>query len=209
MSWLSNHSLNAILTGASALHRLRRRCHDDDLCQDAACLNSLLRDQDAWGGVYAADTLPPSPPSQSCYIVNSAPASSRGEHWLAVRVLPNCVEFFDSYGQPPWCYPLIYAWLQGLRKARILYLRQRIQGPRAYCGAYCFYLLSERPFSRSLYATLFDHPRYVFTSLDASTEDPALIQRFLSPNDTMVFDYLYRHTQTLLSVFDDHAIKPC
>lgn len=191
-----------MLTGMSELHRLRRRCHDDDFCQDPICLNALMHDQNAWGGVYAVDKLPHEPPPNTNYIVNSAPATSKGEHWLAVRVLPDSVEVFDSYGQPPWYYPLLYAWLQDLRKARILYLRRRIQGPLAYCGAYCFYYLSERPFSPSLYATLFDNPRFVFTCLDSNAADD-LVQRYLSHNDSMVFDYLFRHAQRLLSVFDE------
>lgn len=203
MSWLSNHSLNAILTGASQLHQLQRRWHEDNFCQNANCLNTLMQDQTGWGGVYAVDKLPQSPPSDTSFIVNSAPANSKGEHWLAIRILPKEVEFFDSYGQAPWRYPLLYAWLQDLRKLRIRYVTQRIQGNKAYCGAYCFYYLSERPFSPSLYATLFDNPRFVFTSLDATTKDADLIDRYLSLNDSMVFDYLYRHTQRILSVFDE------
>jgi len=206
MSWLSNHALNAMLNGMSELHRLRRRCCEDrTFCQDSVCLNVLLQDQESWGGVYAADKLPPATSHSCCYIVNSAPASSKGEHWLALRLLPDTVEFFDSYGQVPWHYPLVYTWLQDAMKdgRRLLYYRQRIQGPHAYCGAYCFYFLCERPFARSFYATLFDNPRFVFTSLDTRTKDPKLIQRYLSLNDSFVFDYLYAHTQRLLSMFND------
>lgn len=197
-----------MLTGMSELQRLRRSCCKEDYCQDAVCLNVLMREQEAWGGVYAADKLPPPPPSSHscCYIVNSAPASTKGEHWLAIRLLPDVVEFFDSYGQAPWHYPIVYAWLQDAMKDRrhLLYYRQRIQGPHAYCGAYCFYFLCERPFVRSFYATLFDNPRYVFTSLDTRTKDSdELIQHYLSLNDSFVFDYLFAHTQRLLSMFDD------
>ena len=209
MSWLSNHTLNAMLTGMSALHRLRRCCENSDFCQDADCLNILMQNQDTWGGVFAADKLPaPSSSENSCYIFNTASSSSKGEHWLAVRLLPNEVEFFDSYGQLPWHYPPLYAWLQDVMKTshrnRLLYYRQRIQGPHAYCGAYCFYFLCERPFAHSFYSTLFDNPRFVFSSLNAHTEDSALIQRYLSLNDSMVFDYLYRHTQQLLSMFNEN-----
>lgn len=211
MSWLSNHTLNAMLTGMSELDRLRRCCKKSDFCQDAVCLNMLMREQDTWGGVFASDELP-SPSSSSvfenrCFIINSAPSSSKGEHWLAVRFLSDKVEFFDSYGQFPWHYPPLYAWLQDAMKAnrlhQLLYYRQRIQGPHAYCGAYCFYFLCERPFARSFYATLFDNPRFVFSSLDARTKDSDLIQRYLSLNDSMVFDYLYRHVQRLLSMFNE------
>lgn len=209
MSWLSNHALNSVLTGMSKLHRLRRCCETPDLCQDAVCLNMLMQGQDTWGGVFAADELPSPPPSSknSCYIFNSASSSSKGEHWLAVRLLPNEVEFFDSYGQQPWHYPPLHAWLQDVMKTthrkRLLYYRQRIQGPHAYCGAYCFYFLCERPFAHSFYATLFDNPRFVFTALDASTKDSDMIKHYLSLNDSMVFDYLYRHAQSLLSMFNE------
>ena len=214
MSWLSNHALNAVLTGMSQLHRLRRCCQTEDVCQDAACLNTLMQDQDAWGGVYAADKLP-HPKSSSTvvsYIVNSAPASRRGEHWLAIRLRPDTVEFFDSYGQTLWSYPLIYRWLQKVIKEgrRLYYYRQRIQGPHAYCGAYCYllfaycYFLCERPFSRSFYATLYDNPRFIFTSLDARDGDPERIKTYLSLNDSFVFNYLYHHAQGLLSMFTDN-----
>lgn len=209
MSWLSNHALNAMLTGMSELHRLRRCCEKSDFCQDAVCLNMLMRAQDTWGGVFAADELPSPPSSEnSCYIINSASSSSKGEHWLAVRFLPDEVEFFDSYGQPPWYYPPLYAWLQDVMQTshrdRLLYYRQRIQGLHAYCGAYCFYFLCERPFARSFYATLFDNPRFVFSSLNTRTKDSDLIQHYLSLNDSMVFDYLHRHAQQLLSMFNEN-----
>ena len=86
---------------------------------------------------------------------------------------------------------------------RLLFYRQYIQGPHAYCGAYGFYFLCERPYACSFYATLYDNPRYVFTSLDARTTDTELIQCYLSLNDRFVFDYLYRHAQGLLSMFND------
>lgn len=206
MSWLSNHGLNAMLTGMSELHRFKRCCENPaDACQDATCLNMLMQDQSSWGGVFAADALPPPSTRETCYIVNSAPSSSKGEHWLAIRLLPDAIEFFDSYGQPPCHYTLLSMWLQDAMKQqprrRLLYYRQRIQGPHAYCGAYCFYFLCERPYVRSFYATLFENPRFVFTSLEPSVTETALIKRYLSFNDAMVFDYLHRHAQHLLSMF--------
>ena len=202
MSWLSNHALDALLTGASQLHRLRRLpC--DLLCQDETCLELLMRNRLEWGGVFPVDKLPSRPASHVCYIVNSAPSTSTGEHWMAVRIRPESVEFFDAYGHPPWTYPQLYTWLQSLNKKRILHLRQRIQGPKAFCGAYCYYFLSERPFHASLYDTLFANPRFTFNALDPPiTDDDALIERYLSPNDSMVFDYLYRHVKQLLSIYD-------
>jgi hypothetical protein len=204
MSWLSNHALNAMLTGASQLHRLRRCvCQNDTtVCQDENCLDLLMRNRLEWGGVYPIDKLPKSPPPQVSYIINSAPSNSAGEHWMAVRLQPDSVELFDSFGQPPWTYPRLYQWLKSLNKPRLLHLCQRIQGPNAYCGAYCYYFLSERPFCNSLYDTLFTNPSFIFTALDPSTKDPELLQDYLSNNDRKVFDYLYRHVQQLLSIYD-------
>lgn len=208
MAWLSNHSLNALLTGAAEIDRLRRRCCgaqqpcDSGVCQDSECLGLLMRNQLHWGGVYAVDKLPKKNiPRHVSYIVNTARASSAGEHWLALRLTPDRLEFFDSYGQPPWHYPLIYAWIQQ-RQLPCNYLKQRIQGPKAYCGAYCYYFLTERPFHSSLYETLFTNPRFVFTSLDPFVSDPTLIKGYLSHNDTMVFDYLFRQVKRLLSIYD-------
>lgn len=199
-----------MLTGASQLHRLRRCfcCQDASVCQDEDCLALLMRNRFDWGGVFPIDKLPHSPPPNVCYIVNSAPSTAAGEHWMALRLQPDSVELFDSYGQPPWTYPRLYQWLQKLNKPRLLHLRQRIQGPRAYCGAYCYYFLSERPFHASLYDTLFANPRFIFNSLDPATKDESeLIPRYLSRNDSMVFDYLYQHAKQLLSIYDDDANK--
>ena len=202
MSWLSNHALNAMLTGASQIHRWRRQCdsYDDRLCQDRMCLGTLLASQEHWCGVHPIDKLPASTETMSV-IVNSAPSTSSGEHWLAVRLLPESAEFFDSYGKPPWAYPQLYAWLQDAKRQRIHFLRQRLQGPQAYCGAYCYYFLSERPWCKTFYETFFNNPRHIFTALDTTVTDPESIRSYLSFNDRVVFHYLYTDVRHLLSAY--------
>ncbi|MED5363446.1 MAG: hypothetical protein VX790_04620 [Bacteroidota bacterium] len=53
-------------------------------------------------GVFPMDLLPNDLPAKPfCLVVNSAPSSSQGEHWLAVFVNTNGHgELFDSYGHP-------------------------------------------------------------------------------------------------------------
>ena len=204
MSWLSNHDLNAALTGMNELYRLRRRSCDELFCQDAQCLHTIMKGQHHFSGVFAVDTLPSVNEigKEMTCIVNSATSLSKGEHWLAVRVMSDIVEFFDSYGQPPWTYPQLYAWLLALKKRKINFLRQRIQGPKAYCGAYCFYFLSERPFSNSFYDCFFNNPRFIFTAIDSGETNEEMIKTYLSVNDRMVFDYLFRHVKQIVSVFE-------
>lgn len=68
-----------------------------------AVMTEDLYSRDAFVGVFPMDLLPKNQVKQwkrpFCLIVNSAPSSSQGEHWLAVYVDEHGVgELFDSYG---------------------------------------------------------------------------------------------------------------
>ena len=64
-----------------------------------------LYSRDKFVGVFPMDLLPTKQVKQTtrpfCFIVNSAPSSSQGEHWLAVHIdMHGQGELFDSYGHP-------------------------------------------------------------------------------------------------------------
>ena len=92
-------------------------------------------------GAFARDELPPKPMYPSCFILNTAPRSSAGEHWLALYYDQHGMcDFFDSYGMPPGNFGLV----DYLNSTAISwkYNKQRIQGISTLCGHYCiFYLL--------------------------------------------------------------------
>lgn len=54
-------------------------------------------------GVYMRDTLPRSPFSRECGIINLDKSKNSGTHWVAYVILNKYVEYFDSYGnlKPP------------------------------------------------------------------------------------------------------------
>ena len=196
MAWLSNHDLNAILSGEER-HQLT--------CEN--CMELVLQQELDWGGVHASNQLPPLPPAWSddqktkSYIFNTAPSPSPGEHWVAVRVYSDMIEYMDSYGLPAHTYPAIYQWLMKARGGhrQLSRLQLRIQGPNAYCGAYCTYFLIERLANASLYDTFFSPPGYVFTSTSPSLTDDSAIRTYLSQNDMHVFLHLLSRTQALLT----------
>ena len=211
MSWLSNHELDAILTGeekqqedgeVKMLRTLNTNCD--------MCLEFALQQELDWGGVYPIDKLPPVPPAWPddqktiSYIFNTATSKTSGQHWVAVRVLPGMIEYFDSYGQPPSTYPAIWSWIVKARGGRSLlsHLKLRLQGPKAYCGAYCVYFLCERIAHCSLYDTFFS-TGYVFRALDSNVQhDSSMIRDYLSLNDKHVFNYLLARVNGLLHYYD-------
>ena len=192
-----------MLTGLTNLRRLKQGLDasntegGESLCQARCCLQSLLSHTMHWGGVFAADTLPePGPGETVTYIVNSAKEKEEGQHWLALRVSPLKVEFFDSYARPPQDYPNVYPWLLHLHRP-IVYLHNcRLQGPNAYCGAYCYFYVTHRPYHRRLYEVFFKHADYRF-----KYHPPDSLQH-LSENDSYVFNLLHNETKRLISILD-------
>ena len=53
-----------------------------------------------FAGVYASDEQPRISAQQPYAIVNTAPRTHVGEHWIAIAHMPNgCVMFYDSFGR--------------------------------------------------------------------------------------------------------------
>lgn len=106
------------------------------------------------------------------------------------------MEFFDSFAQPPQDYPNIFPWLQGLKRP-IAYLQNcRLQGPKAYCGAYCYFFVTHRHYHSRVYAVFFNDAICRFGHCP-----PASIHQ-LSEMDSFMFNVPHNQVEQLVSIFD-------
>ena len=101
-------------------------------------------------GVYALDRVPRLKPG--CYVVNTAPASHPGRHWIALFVRDREIEYFDSYGRAP--LPVLEQ--QG-KDREWRHNPVLLQSPlTSVCGQYCIYYLLYRTRGVSLKTILHD-----------------------------------------------------
>ena len=201
MSWLSDNELDSAIRGNNFILQQQRLngfycgCHptslacflDNDLFhrKGLSCYDHLLSLTHHYKGVFAADQLPPHQLEPMCFIMNSDPASKPGTHWMAYYQDGQVCEFFDSFGQSASFYPHIYQWLKNSDYER---LPCRLQGPSAYCGAFCYFYLTQRPKARSMYNLFFTRGPYIFQC-----------DRDLDINDSFVFQYLYYDIENVLN----------
>ena len=76
------------------------------------------------------------------YIINTAPSTHKGEHWVAVYFNGNRIEYFDSYGNKP--KREIEKWIRE-KRTKYIHNKRQVQGPlQATCGAHCIYYLYHR-----------------------------------------------------------------
>ena len=89
-------------------------------------------------GVYPINRLPAI--RNGIYVINTAPDTHPGLHWVALFVTDSSIEYFDSYGgDPPTA---LYRW--GKKKQ---WIKNPIplQSPlTSVCGQYCLYYLLHR-----------------------------------------------------------------
>ena len=97
--------------------------------------------------VYASDKLPKAPEYGKLYVINTAPSTEAGEHWVAVYVPERFehrhVEYYDPLGMAPFvesiekfllAWPHDYVWNQ-----------DRVQSWHSItCGQHCIFFLSQR-----------------------------------------------------------------
>ena len=97
-------------------------------------------------GVFARDQVPQITSHMSfpaCLVVNSAPASHGGEHWLALYFLDSThCEFFDSYAFNPGFYGLSDYLSKFTITAEVDHPLQSIES--TVCGHYCIHYLVTR-----------------------------------------------------------------
>lgn len=106
------------------------------------------------------------PNKLNIYIVNSAPSSTRGEHWLLI-CKGNKSLFFDSFGKPPSFYNL-----GNFEHVNTV----RLQGKSKICGLYC--ILLAKQIAQGKHMTSFIHEKFSPTLLEV--------------NDTQVIDWFQR-----------------
>ena len=107
-------------------------------------------------GALARDELPKNINYPTCFVLNTQPRSSRGEHCLAIFFENNQKShFFDSYGLSPKYYGLDN-YLKEHSK-NIEFNKTRLQGLSNYCGLYCilFLLLKSRNQMKQFYSNFY------------------------------------------------------
>ena len=81
-------------------------------------------------------------------IVNTAPSTHKGEHWIAIIKVNRYPEFFDSYGLPP---PLPIHNHLSSRFTHYKYNKKQVQGAfSTTCGAHCIYFLYKRALGETM-----------------------------------------------------------
>ena len=129
-------------------------------------------------GVYAADRLPTHLTPSTALVVNTEPHTDSGEHWVAIYLdkSTNVIEYFDSYGQPPFNY--FTQFLRHNCHYKYTYNKRKLQGyETSVCGHYCLtYLKCRADLNMSIneYLQLFDFSnaavndalvQYIFASI--------------------------------------------
>ena len=133
-------------------------------------LSSILNQDPYTGpmfhGVYPINRVPLM--RDGFYVVNTAPDTHPGLHWVALFVKYNSVEYFDSYGgEPP---TVLYRWA---KKKQWTSNPIPLQSPlTSVCGQYCLYYLLHRARGIDMNTLLMD--------FDADVDR----------NDKMVYDFV-------------------
>ena len=91
--------------------------------------------------VLSRDQKVPHDHKQTLFIYNLEPAYMNGSHWCATYAKNNVINYFDSFGMPPF-----EEMLQHAKKENVTLLHQNQQIQNLYtntCGYYCLYFLNE------------------------------------------------------------------
>ena len=125
---------------------------------DTYTISDILGRQDPatrarFAGVYSSDMLPKKPQYGELYVINTAPSTKQGEHWVAVYIPKKyehgCAEYYDPLGMAPFvnsierfmlAWPYSYIWNE-----------ERVQSWYSItCGQHCIFYLSQRCKGKSL-----------------------------------------------------------
>ena len=91
--------------------------------------------------VLSRDQKVPHNHKQTLFIYNLEPSYMGGSHWIATYAKNNVINYFDSFGMPPF-----EEMLQHAKKENVTLLHQNQQIQNLYtntCGYYCLYFLNE------------------------------------------------------------------
>ena len=91
--------------------------------------------------VLSRDQTVPHNHKLSLFIYNLEPSYMSGSHWVATYVKDNVINYFDSFGMPPFQEILDHAKRKNLT---LLHQSQQIQNLyTTTCGYFCLYFLNE------------------------------------------------------------------
>ena len=98
--------------------------------------------------VLSRDETVPHNHMQALFIYNLEPSYMGGSHWVATYVKNGIINYFDSFGMPPFQEIVDHA-----RKKNLILLHQNNQITTT-CGYFCLYFLNEMSKGRSYYDLL-------------------------------------------------------
>ena len=91
--------------------------------------------------VLSRDQTVPHNHKQAIFIYNLEPSYMSGSHWIATYVRDRVINYFDSFGMPPFQEMLNHA---KRRNLTLLHQNQQIQNLYSTsCGYFCLYFLNE------------------------------------------------------------------
>ena len=102
--------------------------------------------------VLSRDEKVPHNHKQALFIYNLEPAYMSGSHWVATYVKDNVINYFDSFGMPPFQEMVNHAKKKNLT---LLHQNNQIQNIQTTtCGYFCLYFLNEMNKGNSYYDLL-------------------------------------------------------
>ena len=102
--------------------------------------------------VLSRDQRVPHNHNQALFIYNLEPSYMNGSHWVATYVKDNIINYFDSFGMPPFQELVNHAKRKNLT---LLYQNNQIQNiKKTTCGYFCLYFLNEMNKGNSYYDLL-------------------------------------------------------
>ena len=102
--------------------------------------------------VLSRDENVPHNHKQALFIYNLEPAYMSGSHWVATYVKDNVINYFDSFGMPPFQEIVNHAKKKNLT---LLHQNNQIQNIQTTtCGYFCLYFLNEMNKGNSYYDLL-------------------------------------------------------
>ena len=131
---------------------MKPKFHEDipmsnhDLIKWCRYLNIPIND------VLPRDQKVPHNHSQALFIYNLEPSYMSGSHWVATYVKDNVINYFDSFGMPPFQELVNHS-----NRMNLTLLHQNNQIQNLYtttCGYFCLYFLNEMNKGNSYYDLL-------------------------------------------------------
>ena len=102
--------------------------------------------------VLSRDQRVPHNHKQALFIYNLEPSYMNGSHWVATYVKDNIINYFDSFGMPPFEELVNHAKRKNLT---LLHQNNQIQNIKTTtCGYFCLYFLNEMNKGNSYYDLL-------------------------------------------------------